>query len=86
MKKVTMIGCGKLGLPCAEIMNEKYEVIGYDVYPQSNSKIKIIINTTIGFLNNILFGKIDITCRINQHKLQLHNGSSSSKSSFFLLY
>lgn len=29
--KVTMIGCGKLGLPCAEVINKKYDVMGYDI-------------------------------------------------------
>ena len=29
--KVAMIGCGKLGLPCAEVMAEHYDVVGYDV-------------------------------------------------------
>lgn len=52
MKKVTMIGCGKLGLPCAEVMNEKYEVIGYDVYPQSNSKIEITTNISDAVQNS----------------------------------
>lgn len=31
--KVAMIGCGKLGLPCAEEMAQHYDVIGYDVDP-----------------------------------------------------
>jgi UDPglucose 6-dehydrogenase len=29
--KVAMIGLGKLGLPCAEVMSELYEVVGYDI-------------------------------------------------------
>ena len=29
--KIAMIGCGKLGLPCAEVMAEYYDVAGYDV-------------------------------------------------------
>jgi len=29
--KVAMIGCGKLGLPCAEVMKDHYDVIGYDL-------------------------------------------------------
>lgn len=29
--KVAMIGCGKLGLPCAEVMSDYYDVVGYDV-------------------------------------------------------
>lgn len=40
--KTCMIGCGKLGLPCAEVMSEYYEVFGYDINPIStNSNIKI---------------------------------------------
>jgi UDPglucose 6-dehydrogenase len=29
--KVAMIGLGKLGLPCAEVMAEQYDVAGYDI-------------------------------------------------------
>jgi UDPglucose 6-dehydrogenase len=31
MKRVAMIGLGKLGLPCAEVMAEHYDVCGYDI-------------------------------------------------------
>ncbi len=31
--KISMIGCGKLGLDCAEVMAEKHDVTGYDVTP-----------------------------------------------------
>lgn len=31
MKKVAMIGCGKLGKDCAEVMAQHYDVVGYDV-------------------------------------------------------
>lgn len=31
MKKVAMIGVGKLGQDCAEVMSEQYDVVGYDV-------------------------------------------------------
>ena len=32
MKKVAMIGVGKLGLDCAEVMSDAgYEVVGYDI-------------------------------------------------------
>jgi len=31
MKKVAMIGCGKLGQDCAEVMATHYDVVGYDV-------------------------------------------------------
>jgi len=30
MKNISMIGCGKLGLPCAEVMSQHYNVVGYD--------------------------------------------------------
>ena len=29
--KISMIGLGKLGLPCAEVMAEYYDVCGYDI-------------------------------------------------------
>lgn len=35
MKKVAMIGVGKLGQDCAEVMAEKYDVVGYDVEPRT---------------------------------------------------
>jgi len=31
MKRVAMIGCGKLGKDCAEVMSEFYDVVGYDI-------------------------------------------------------
>jgi UDPglucose 6-dehydrogenase len=34
-KKVAMIGVGKLGQDCAEVMANHYDVIGYDVEPRS---------------------------------------------------
>ena len=37
--KVSMIGCGKLGLPCAEVMAERYDVIGYDVVKDPEATI-----------------------------------------------
>lgn len=35
MKKVAMIGVGKLGQDCAEVMACHYDVVGYDVSPRS---------------------------------------------------
>ena len=35
MKKVAMIGVGKLGQDCAEVMSEYYDVVGYDVEPRN---------------------------------------------------
>jgi UDP-N-acetyl-D-mannosaminuronate dehydrogenase len=40
--KVGFIGIGKLGMACAEVMSEKYDVTGYDIYPKTSDKIKIV--------------------------------------------
>jgi UDPglucose 6-dehydrogenase len=37
--KVAMIGCGKLGLPCAQVMNKMYEVMGFDICKNITSEI-----------------------------------------------
>lgn len=39
--KVAMIGCGKLGLPCAEVMSTKHDVVGFDVAPILKSELPI---------------------------------------------
>jgi UDPglucose 6-dehydrogenase len=39
---VGFIGLGKLGLACAEVMSQQYAVSGYDIYPRSSDKIKIL--------------------------------------------
>jgi UDPglucose 6-dehydrogenase len=41
MKKIGVIGIGKLGLECAEVMAEKYEVRGYDIYPRTSNSVKV---------------------------------------------
>jgi UDPglucose 6-dehydrogenase len=42
MKKVAMIGLGKLGMPCAEVMSEHYDVTGYDITPvETPSEVKV---------------------------------------------
>lgn len=40
--KISVIGCGKLGLPCAEVMASKYDVVGYDVVDIPNASITIL--------------------------------------------
>lgn len=40
--KVSMIGCGKLGLPCAEVMAEKYDVVGYDLIKDPEAQITML--------------------------------------------
>lgn len=40
--KVAMIGCGKLGLPCAEVMSQWYDVVGYDVVKDPAAQIPLL--------------------------------------------
>jgi len=39
--KIGFIGLGKLGMDCAEVFAEKYEVFGYDVEPRSSDLVKV---------------------------------------------
>ena len=41
MSKIGFIGIGKLGLDCAEVMAEKHEVWGYDIYPRTSDSVKV---------------------------------------------
>jgi UDPglucose 6-dehydrogenase len=41
MKKIGFIGIGKLGLDCAEVMAEKHEVRGYDIYPRTSNVVNV---------------------------------------------
>ena len=41
MAKIGFIGIGKLGLDCAEVMAEKHEVRGYDIYPRTSDSVKV---------------------------------------------
>jgi len=41
MEKIGFIGIGKLGLACAEVMAEKHEVRGYDIYPRVSDSVKV---------------------------------------------
>ena len=41
MKKIGFICIGKLGLDCAEVMAEKHEVRGYDIYPRVSDLVKV---------------------------------------------
>lgn len=40
-QKIGFIGIGKLGLDCAEVMAEKHEVRGYDIYPKKSDSVKV---------------------------------------------
>ena len=41
MKKIGFIGLGKLGLNCAEVFAEHYEVRGFDIYPRTSDLVKV---------------------------------------------
>ena len=40
--KVAMIGCGKLGQDCAEVMAQQYMVEGYDVEPRKPENLHVL--------------------------------------------
>ena len=40
--KVAMIGCGKLGLPCAEVIGQHYDIIGYDLIKDPEATIPMV--------------------------------------------
>jgi UDPglucose 6-dehydrogenase len=42
MNKVVMIGCGKLGLPCAEVMSKHYDTVGYDTIKNPTAEIVLL--------------------------------------------
>ena len=39
--KIALIGCGKLGLPCAEVMAKHYDIYGYDTQPVESETVVI---------------------------------------------
>lgn len=41
-RKIAMIGCGKLGLPCAEVMSKHYDVVGYDTVKDPAAEIPLV--------------------------------------------
>lgn len=41
MAKIGFIGIGKLGMDCAEVMAEKHDVWGYDIYPRTSDLVKV---------------------------------------------
>jgi UDPglucose 6-dehydrogenase len=41
MKKIGFIGIGKLGLDCAEVCAEHYEVRGYDISPRTSDSVNV---------------------------------------------
>lgn len=42
MTKVSMIGCGNLGLNCAEVMAEHYNVVGFDISNRNPSNFSMV--------------------------------------------
>ena len=40
-QKIGFIGIGKLGLECAEVMAEKHDVWGYDIYHRTSDSVKV---------------------------------------------
>ena len=56
MKKIAMIGVGKLGQDCAEVMAQYYDVVGYDIaarvttFPMKNSIQEAVLEKDIIFI------------------------------------
>ena len=44
--KVGFIGLGKLGMPCAEVMANKYEVTGYDIDTRTSDTVTVVTELT----------------------------------------
>ena len=42
MTKVSMIGVGKLGEPCAEVIGQYYPVVGYDIAPKQPKNFEMV--------------------------------------------
>ena len=52
---ISMIGCGKLGLPCAEVMATKHTVFGYDVTEFNSESVKQVDIETAAKHGDIIF-------------------------------
>ena len=57
IKRIGIIGVGKLGLPCAEVMAEHYEVEGFDIsevqstnFSMVSSLVEVCLNKDIIFI------------------------------------
>jgi UDPglucose 6-dehydrogenase len=68
--KVGFIGIGKLGMACAEVMSEHYDVTGYDIYPKESDKIKIS-----GHLRGAVEGKDIVFIAVQTPHEPIYDGS-----------
>ena len=41
MSSIGFIGLGKLGLDCAEVFAQHYQVFGYDIYPRVSDSVQV---------------------------------------------
>jgi UDPglucose 6-dehydrogenase len=42
--RIGFVGLGKLGMPCAEVFSEHYDVVGYDIAPRQSAHVRIAGN------------------------------------------
>lgn len=68
---VSMIGLGKLGLPCAEAMATRYSVTGYDIQQVSSDHIKVVSS-----LASAIIGKDIIFVAVQTPHDPLYSGSA----------
>ena len=73
LKTVGFIGIGKLGLPCAEVMAQQYDVTGYDIYPKVSDKI-----TVSDTLEGAVVGKDIIFVAVQTPHDPIYDGSTPS--------
>ena len=71
--KVAMIGTGKLGMPCAEVFAEHYDVIGYDIVPKPDAGIQMA-NT----LADAVFGRDLVFIAVETPHVPLYGGATPS--------
>lgn len=54
--KALMLGCGKLGLPVAEVMAQHHDVVGYDIEPRSPENFEMVYDLALACRDsNIIF-------------------------------
>ena len=73
LKTVGFIGIGKLGLACAEVMAQEYDVTGYDIYPKVSDKI-----TVSDTLEGAVTGKDVIFVAVQTPHDPIYDGSTPS--------
>jgi UDPglucose 6-dehydrogenase len=73
MRKIGFIGVGKLGQPCAEIMAEKHDVVGYDICKRNPKNFKMVTE-----ISDLVLGRDIIFIAVETSHLKEYGGSEPS--------